>query len=404
MAVSAPTQNFKNPTSCTAAFGRFFYAVESTVYFTQVILTSKDAGRCYQVNDPTSEEIPDLLDTDGGVIQLDEAVEIQAMRPFRSGIIVFASNGVWYIYNPDGGFKATAFNVTKVSDRGVDSIRSIVSAEGAMFYFSSSGIMQITAIEFDNLVAEDITESTIRSHYLEYLFDKNCQSVYNESKKQIEWWTPEQGSRGLIYDLSLQAFYPQLNASDYRISSPIVINNQRYLPCWEYDGQLTYGLADTTNEEFKDFGIDQSAYLVSGWETLGKFANNKSITQAKVFFRKTETQITGFNGSSYTFDKPSSCLFQARWDFDNSGAYSKWVGRTTNNGGKGKKVELYKPMQRGFLPDSYPYDFDTGESLITKKVNIRGNGDAVQFLFEAQPEKDMQLAGYSTMYTMRGRI
>ena len=67
-------------------------------------------------------------------------------------------------------------------------------------------------------------------------------------------------------------------------------------------------------------------------------------------------------------------------------------------------MELYKPMQRGFVPDSYAYDFNTGESFITKKINIRGSGDAVQFLFEAQPSKDMQLAGYSVTYSMRGRM
>ena len=80
------------------------------------------------------------------------------------------------------------------------------------------------------------------------------------------------------------------------------------------------------------------------------------------------------------------------------------MGVTTLAGGSGKAMQLYKPLQRGFIPDAYPYTFNTGESLISKKFNIRGNGDAVQFVFEAEPLKDMKMLGYSVNYTMRGRM
>lgn len=403
MPVTAPTQEFKNPTSCASAFGRFFYAIESTVYFSRVLVTAKEAGRCYQVNDPISEDIPDILDTDGGYIPLDDTLSIQAIRPFRSGILVFATNGVWYIYNPDGGFKATAFNVTKVTERGIESPRSPVEAEGAMYYFSGSGIIQIMADEFDNLIGKDITETSIRDYYLDNFKGKNSYGAYNEKDKQIVWWNPDAESRGLILDVTLGAFYPQQNAGVPNIVNPIRVNNDFYYPYYSFDTNTTYSLATPTSITFKDFGVDQTAYMISGWETLGKFSHKKSIAQAKVYFNKTETQITGYT-NGYVYDKPSSCKFQARWDFDSSEAYAKWVGQTTNSGGRGKPMELYNPLQRGFVPDSYPFTFDTGESVITKKFNIRGTGDAVQFLFEAQPEKDMQLLGYSVSYTMRGKM
>ena len=73
-------------------------------------------------------------------------------------------------------------------------------------------------------------------------------------------------------------------------------------------------------------------------------------------------------------------------------------------GGSGKVMQLYKPLQRGFIPDAYPYTFNTGENLLSKKFNIRGNGDAVQYVFEAEPLKDMRMLGYSVNYTMRGRM
>ena len=88
MAVNSPTQEFKNPVACAGAFGRLFYAGDSRVYFSQVLKTAKEAGRCYQNNDPISEDIPDVLDTDGGEIPLDDTLGITAIRPFRSGILI----------------------------------------------------------------------------------------------------------------------------------------------------------------------------------------------------------------------------------------------------------------------------------------------------------------------------
>ena len=67
-------------------------------------------------------------------------------------------------------------------------------------------------------------------------------------------------------------------------------------------------------------------------------------------------------------------------------------------------MELYQPMRRGFLPDSYPYTLNTGEGLLRKKIQIRGSGEAIQFRFEAQNGKDLQLLGYSVGYSMRGTM
>lgn len=403
MPVTAPTQEFKNPVACATAFGRIFSAVDSTVYFSQVLVTAKDAGICYQLNDPISEDLPDVLDTDGGYILLDDAINIQNITPFRSGVAVFADNGTWYIWNPDGGFKATSFNVTKVTERGLDSRRSVVEAEGSLFYLSGNGIVRIYADEFDNLRGEDITELSIRGYVVQNFVGKGSQGEYDEASKQIIWWNPDDESRGLVLDLTVNAFYPQQNAGTPNLGKPLQIIDEVFYPYWDVSGTSTsYSLAQPTSLTFQDFGVDADAYLISGWETLGKFANKKSVTQAKVFFNKTETTITGYD-EGYVFDFPSGCLFQSRWDFDNSNAYSKWVG-VVDGTGSGKAMQLYNPLQRGFIADAYPYAFDTGESVITKKFNIRGNGDAVQFLFKAEPEKDMQLLGYSVSFTMRGRI
>ena len=400
MTIQNPTPPFKQPKACAAGFGRFFYGVDSTVMFSQVLTTSKNAGRCFQVNDPTSDDISDLLDTDGGVIPLDGAVQIQALRVLGSSILVFCKNGVWLIGGSDSGFSATSYTVNKVTEKGIDSVRSIAEVQGAILYFSGSGIVQIGSTEA-GFQAQDITESTIRTRYLEDFAGKGAQGAYNPTKKEIQWWTPESNSKGLILDLQASAFYPQENASTVLTGLPVAIDSEYLYPM--HDGTKLY-FADCTNTLFEDFGVPTVSYLVSGYETLGKFSHSKSVTEAKFYFQKTETQITGYDDSGYIFDKPSSCLFQARWDFDSSNAYKKWVGVTTSDSGSGKPMELYQSMRRGFIPDAFPYTLNTGEGILRKKIQIRGSGEAVQFRFEAQAGKDLQLLGYSVGFSMGGRI
>ena len=407
MAVSVPKRNYKNPVACASAFGRFFYAVDSIVYYSQVVISPNDAGRCYQSNDPTSSKLPDLLDTDGGVLELEDTRNIKAMKSFRSGVIVFAGNGVWYIANPNGGFTATAYSVEKISDRGIESPNSIIEGQGVIYYFSNNGIMALTANEENNLQVADIAEERIRSYFLTNYAGKRAEGVYDDGQKQCIWWIPEVQGSGLVYDTRLASFYPQkLASATTYLKRPFTIENAVYYPsATQLLGATTisYNFSNTTNRQFKDFGVNQSAYLISGYETLGKFANKKSISQAKVYFRKTEGVITGAVDNAYTFDYPSGCLFQARWDFDNTDAFGKFSGLLPTSG-KGKEMQLYKPMQRGFIPNAYPYTFNTGEGLISKKFNIRGNGDSVQFVFRAEDEKDLQLLGYSVNFTMRGKM
>lgn len=406
MAVDSPTQEFKNPVTTAAAFGRLFWAGGSTVYFSQVLRTTKTAGFCYQLNDPISEEIPDLLDTDGGYIFLDGAQGIRTMTPFRTGVLVFAENGVWYIYNPDGGFKATAFNISKITERGITDIRSVVAVDGSVWYISDNGMMRIDANEFDNLTASDISESTIKSYLIENHVGKGVIGTYDPKEKQV-WWINKSDGKVLVYDVTAEAFYPQENASDnrYGLSIPFYRNNTFEFTAWsDTTNVLEFGICGLTDAQFKDFGVDQEAYMVTGPETLGKFSHSKSIVEGKAYFNKTETQILGFDGSNYIYDLPSSCLFQARWDFDVSNAYAKWVGTTPDAPGSGIQIQLYNSGRRGFIPSSYPFTINNGEGVIKKKFNIRGSGDAVQFRFEAEPEKDLQLLGYSVNYSMAGKM
>ncbi len=71
--------------SVVESFGeRVFYAglggeESGTILFSRILDRATDLGECFQQNDPTSEEISDLLDNDGGVIRISGCTGIRRM-------------------------------------------------------------------------------------------------------------------------------------------------------------------------------------------------------------------------------------------------------------------------------------------------------------------------------------
>lgn len=412
-----PVETRTYPVAVASAFGRFFYGVGNTVYFSRLLLNKEDAGRCYQTNDPTSDETPDLLDTDGGEITLEDSGDIIALKRFLNGVLAFTSNGIWHIKGGEGGFKTTEYVVVKVAEEPTTSPRSIVAVNERLFYWAASDIFAIAPNEFGELKTASITEQTIKSYYLDIQGKSGVAGNYIFSEERIYWnitSQTEEETFSLVFDLNTNGFYPQLmnGRQDIVFDSTLFSGKVEWLK--EDTTEISAGVYDWTgtwsemaNEDFEDHGVAYDAYLLSGYETLQGFSHSKNSPSGMFFFNKTETQITAFDSgtNTYTFDKPSGCLLQVRWDYDSSDAYNKWVGITNLAGGVGTEMQLYQPMQRRFIAptDTYPVDFDTGEGVISTRRTFRGNGKAIQFYFEAEQGKDMQLLGYNIEYSMRGR-
>lgn len=396
--MTLPLINPDKPSVSTSGFGRVFFGGGSTLYYSPVLDQIEDLGRCYQINDPTSDETPDLLDTDGGAIKLQDVGEIIDIVVYRIGILVFTNRGVWYVYNGESGFRSTGYQVSKISEEVLLNQSGYVEAQGVMFFATPTDINVIVPNEFDNLSVESLTDNSVLTFYKELVAADVILPVYDRANSQI-WFNCSNCS--LVRDLRTGAWYPQEFAGSRNLGGALYRDNETLFV--NYDSPnlntLNYNFATNTNILFQDFGEDNEAYLVSGYETLGKFSHKKASTIGSFFFKKTETEVTGFDDETFDliFDLPSSCTLQLRWDFDSSDAYNKWVTVTGN---------LYQPMKRGFVPpdpDDLPWSFDTGEQIISKKTKLRGNGKAVQLRFDAEPGKDLQLLGYSLEYTMRGR-
>jgi hypothetical protein len=48
--------------------------------------------------------------------------------------------------------------------------------------------------------------------------------------------------------------------------------------------------------------------------------------------------------------------------------------------------------------------FNSGEQVITTKNKMLGRGNALSVRFEQEAGKDMQLLGYTTVYSVKGRM
>ena len=180
--------------SCTAFYaGRVWYAgvnhpkYGGNVYYTQIIERDDQIGKCHQKNDPTSENLSDLLDTDGGVVRILESSGILAMIPVGTALLVFCKNGVWSIGGSGAegtGFVATDFSVTKISDIPSISSNSFVLVDGAPVWWNYHGIYTIASEG-----AISLTDETIKTFFQDILSEsiRYAKGAYNPTQKVLQW-------------------------------------------------------------------------------------------------------------------------------------------------------------------------------------------------------------------------
>jgi len=198
--VSGATDESINPQRvATSAFfaGRVFYSglkaphTSSKIYFSQVVERPEQYGQCYQINDPTSEQLFDLLPTDGGVIDIIEAGGIVKMIPVLNTLVVFASNGVWAITGSQGqGFTANDYSIHKISSINNVSHTSFVLAEGIPYWWNLEGIYYLKIDpQTNSFRAESITDNSIRSFFLEIPAESKqfARGVFDQFDKRIQW-------------------------------------------------------------------------------------------------------------------------------------------------------------------------------------------------------------------------
>lgn len=425
MALTNPQETLDDrPSCCEYAAGRVFYGFRNNIYYSQVMEGESidKLSRCYQANDPTAEQLSDVLATDGGTIQINNASSINQIKNFRNGVLIYAQNGVWYLSGPETGFKATNFSLDQVSSSGCLSPESVVVVEDTQYYWSSEGIFQVAINQFGKAEATNIVQPTVQSYYSAIGAVERSKSygVYNRIKKQVEWHYPslpqtgttdyrEAKDKSLLLDLRTGGIWPQTYngtltesvgqfiacpvnttlANEKSDSVMVVIDLGALTTTQDYS--VDFGTK--TNVDFKDLGSDYTtAYIETGYETLDKPSNKKVAPYITTHFKQTEENWADDGLGGLKLDLQSGCQMRAKWDWNNSAANGRWS----------PAQQAYK-FRRVNVPD-VAGPFDSGESVITTKSKMLGRGNALSIRFEQEPNKDMKLLGYTVQYNVKGRM
>ena len=423
----------------------------STVFFSQIIESLPQAGKCYQENDPTSEFFSDILDTDGGTIEIAGAGRIHSIKAMHNFLVVFADNGVWSIIGGQNGFTAAAYAVRQVSNVGCISTGSVVRVENSILYWSDAGIYAVSVDpQARDLRAENITETSIQTFYdaIPNKAKRFCQGVYDDLNRSIRWLYSDDSTfdsltntwiktRELVYDVVLQAWSPNtisplaadtpyimdvvsvpklslntvqddvqvdgvdVEANNIQVEIDILeYNDNETVPLYVVGDGTFFTFGRFTNTSFLDWvtedatGIDYESYLVTGYESLEEFARQKQASYITTLFNRTEQNFIDDGSGNAVLDFQSACTLQARWDWadhDNSG---KW----------GNTQEAYR-LKRVFTPSgTLPESFDNGQPITVTKSKLRGKGRSNHLKFTSQTGKYMHLLGWQIEYMGKDKV
>lgn len=421
--------------------------MSSYILFSKLVRNIADVSLCYQEGDPTSREAPDLLDTDGGYIRLNEAYGINRLENLGDVLIIMAQNGIWKVSGTsENGFNATNYIVEKVSDRGCINASSAVVVDNTIFYWSDDGIYHL------NTDGTGWTSGSISVDRIQRLFESvgeeeklSVVGAYDSFERKVRWvynnsLLKQEETHELVLDLLLKAFYVNrifnvqgrlprvvsifqsipfeidyindavtVGGSTVTVSGePVFILNQirtdvirgelNYVVVTSTTGTISYTFAGYTNDDFIEWerydgvGVDAAAFVITGYLSGTDFQRSKQVPYLSVHLRRTETGLTEENDVLIA-SRPSSCIVQAQWAWSNSPVSNKW----------GRPFQAYR-YRRDYIPQALPDNYDTGFSTIVTRNKLRGMGKVLSLKFNTEPRKDLHLYGWSMIFSVAGNV
>lgn len=199
--LAAVSTGAERPTVVAFHSGRVWYGgvnyqgFNARLYFSQVVtdatVGATQYANCYQKNDPTSQNFPELLSDDGGVLDVIDCGVIYKIMPVLNALVVFAANGTWSITGSQGvGFAANDFSISKISSVYNSSGTSFVDVEGLPVWWNFEGIWTVTLDpQTNSMRVISLTFSTIQSYFdtipLECI--SLARGAYDPQQKTIQW-------------------------------------------------------------------------------------------------------------------------------------------------------------------------------------------------------------------------
>ena len=384
------------PTTNAFFAGRAWYAgtpagtLGQRVLFSQIIQTDNQYGKCYQRNDPTNLEFPDLVESDGGEIFIPEAGRVLKLQPFGHSMLVFCDNGVWEI---DGGanryFDAIDFTVRRVTGAPCVSRESVVEADNQIFYASDEGAFRVFVDpEARVLVAENMTREKTQTLWsaIDPLHKASMKTIYDPLKLRIIFMYDDSASptastwnytKNLVFDTRLGSWFPHTfpTGTDFATDTYIkgFVKPERYTRdgeaiikylTWNANGIQWNELTDDT--DFQDLAeIDAAGYIVTGYEAMGDHSKDKQVRYLSTFMQRIED---------------SSLSMRGRWDFADADISGKWS----------PSVEAYRPPRLwvgAHGEDGYP--------VVVSKHTLPGQGQVLSIRYDTAAGEDAVLYGWT---------
>jgi len=419
--VTERSAGYRRPSVCAFFAGRVWYAgVESSaylgeIYYTQIIERDDQLGKCYQSNDPTSEELSDLLDTDGGIARVLDMGTVFRMFATQKALIIFASNGIWSISGSDvASFKATDYTIKKISNTAVTSGLSFVDVLGSPLFWTEDGIWAV-AYEGGDFTLVSVSDKRIKQYFKDIPREskKWAKGAYNTVDKTVQW----------IYSSSK----PSTVDSQYTYDSVLVLNTTTgsFYPWTIYSATKTvngiisslgpaYGAFDTVIDASGNTVIDASGNTVvviseadtssfryfvtknvsgttynSTWAVSGDtryldwVSDAESYDYTSLFISGYRVHADGnrlYQANYVTFylkdDTGSSAFVQGLWDYSNNTLSKKWT--------TAQQIYNSTPTYRDYR---------------VRKIKIRGWGLSCQFKIYSATGVPFSVVGWSAFET-----
>lgn len=372
-----------------------FFTWTENVYFSQIVTDTSDFGRCYQTNDPTSETLSTVLPTDGGIIQIQGCGSIYKLFPVLNGIIVFASNGTWFITGNTGiGFSAIDFTVSKISGEHSISGSSFVDVNGYPMFWNQDGIYMIAPGQSytsgqSALQVKNLTLTTIKQFYQSIPTSSKlyARGSYNHITGVIQWLYKStletnvtsryQFDSILNFLTYTEAFYNWtiapgstvigLNYMEFTGSTPSTAPS----PTFKYFtntnlNTLTFS-EERDNVNWKDWtssGIprDYNSVFITGYRLKGQ---GQRKFQPQYIYMFSEIPTYGY-------------IFNGIWDYAISNLSNRFSTRQV--------INVNQPG--GYFSKAF------------KKLRVRGNGYVFQMEISSLTGKPFNIAGWSILDTI----
>jgi hypothetical protein len=403
--------------SCVAFFaGRSWFSgyndpsLGSKVFFSQIVDTPDKFKNCHQTNDPASDKYPDLLATDGGVINIPEMNRVIAMFNFQSQLLILANNGIWIVSgNSAGIFSATDYGVKKISSIGCTSPGSVVDVKGLPIWWGEDGIYTVKYdANYNSTVVEPITEGTIKQFFLGIVaHNRQYASSAYDKFNDVVYWTYNNATSGnftsakyyvfnsiLCLNMKTGAFYPwTISTSGTVLQSVrgvayIQDGNRQKTPKMVFPITYTRGgtyrltMAEAYNTSYKDWTsyktlttntndeVDYSSYFIAGYRLDG---------QAMLHFQ---------NNYLYTYMAQvanSSLFMQGLYEFTSSASSHKW---TTAQQVYNSKTDLGRTYH---------------DTKVSRRM-VRGSGKTLRLKYYSETAKPFTCTGWGLYISGNDRV